>query len=98
MGEGKSKVNLDKQLLPATALAQGELGAVLASLGPSGDARDRLAAVVALLTSGGATREQAGGAFAATPDLVTIPFTSGLHNCLRGQPLNEVQQQSHRSA
>ncbi|WP_300972868.1 hypothetical protein [Sphingomonas sp. LHG3406-1] len=91
-------MNLDKQLLPAAVLAPGELGAVLASLGPSGNARDRLAAVVALLTGSGTVRERTGGAFAGGPDLVTVPFTSGLHNCLRGQPVNAVQQSTTRPA
>ena len=75
------------------ALRSDELGAVLESLGPSLDARARLEAVVALFAGGGSALARAQkGAFAATAPMMTAPFTSGLHNCLRGPAVNDCQQ------
>lgn len=73
------------------ALRSDELGAVLSSLGPCGDARARLDAVIMLLVHGRtAPAAELGGAFAANPVNVTNAFTTGLHNCLRARPLNAV--------
>lgn len=80
-----------KDLKAADALDSEALEAVLKSLGPSGDVESRLAAVVALLASGDAVGTGArGGAFADPPANLTGAFTTGLHNCLRGQPVNAV--------
>ena len=66
-----------------------ELGAVLESLGPSGDASARLEAVIALLVGDPEQVNRAiGGAFAGELPKVTGVFTSGLHNCLTGPPVN----------
>jgi hypothetical protein len=88
--EGKDLVELSKRLVPTHALRTEELGAVLASLGPNGDARSRLAAVVALLSGTRGSAED-GGAFAGPTPIVTTAFTSGFHNCLRGSAVNGSQ-------
>lgn len=85
-------MELGRQLVPATALSSDELGAVLASLGPAGDGRSRLAAVVALLTGERMKQGCRGGPFADCEPNMTTPFTSGLQNCLRGPALNEPHQ------
>lgn len=67
-------------------LRSDELGAVLASLGAPGDAQSRLSAVVALLVNSG-NGQVSGGAFANSAADMTSAFTSGLHNCLRGETI-----------
>ncbi|WP_029939958.1 hypothetical protein [Sphingomonas astaxanthinifaciens] len=89
-------MELGKHLSPAAALRSDELGAVLASLGPNGDSGSRLAAVVALLTGNGSAAGPRGGAFADARPNVTEAFTSGLHNCLRGAPVNNAQQDASK--
>ena len=80
-----------------------ELGAVLASLGPDGHERDRLAAVVALLASEGRhASKMVRGAFAGTVPIeadakVRSAFTSALHGCLREQPVNAGSPATTRS-
>jgi hypothetical protein len=89
-------VELGKHLAPAAALRTDELGAVLASLGPNGDSGSRLAAVVALLGGGVLEAQPRGGAFADARPMMTDAFTSGLHNCLRGSPVNIAQQDASK--
>lgn len=86
--------------MQAAAVLRGdELGAVLASLGPNGDGRDRLAAVVALLVTGGTGPAKAArGAFAAAGPMVSSAFTSALHSCLRDPAVNTVSPATIRSA
>ncbi len=90
--EGRQELSeIGNRMTAGRALRSDELGAVLRSLGPCGDARARLDAVVALLVHGrAASAPEVGGAFAAGPANVTDAFTSGLHNYLRAEPLNAV--------
>jgi hypothetical protein len=87
----------------AAALNVDELGAVLTSLGSNGDGRDRLAAVVALLTSGEGDRgDLVRGAFAGIAPTATAKvsgaFTSALHACLRDLPVNAGEPANTSSA
>jgi hypothetical protein len=92
-----------KHLQEAGMLRGDELGVVLASPGPNGAEHDRLAAVVALL----ATKESdpdklVRGAFAGvgpqgSEPMVRGTFTSGLHGCLRHQPVNAASPATTRS-
>jgi hypothetical protein len=93
----------DQQLTAAAMLSGDELGAVLASLGPDGDGRDRLAAVVALLAhQAGDPAKIVRGAFAgAGPTAaakVRSAFTSALHGCLIEQSVNAASPATTRSA
>ena len=91
------------RLRGAGILTGDELGTVLASLGPHGDARDRLAAVVALLADkADATGSLVRGAFAGVAPAtgaakVRSVFTSALHGCLREQPVNAPSPANTRS-
>lgn len=82
-----------KSLVPAALLPADDLEAVLEGLGPAGDGRSRLHAVIALLTGDRAARHLPGGAFAEAAS-VTVPFTTGLHNCLRGASVNDAQHEA----
>ena len=85
------------QRLEAAAMLRGdELGVVLASLGDGGDGCSRLAAVVALLTGSNRAAEATRGAFADAPIMVTEPFTSGFHNCLRERAVNAGSSVNHQ--
>lgn len=80
-----------------------ELGAVLASIGGQGGARDRLAAVIALLSSdpkdaGQTIRGAFAGADPTAPQKkVRSAFTSALHGCLREQRVNAGSPANTRS-
>jgi 23S rRNA C2498 (ribose-2'-O)-methylase RlmM len=79
-----------------------ELGAVLAGLGPDGDGRDRLTAVVALLANQASdTDTMVRGAFASAEPKETAKvrsaFTSALHSCLREQSVNAGSPATTRS-
>ena len=91
-----------KQLQAATVLRGDELGAVLESLGPDGDGRDRLAAVVALLAChDGRPDPMVRGAFAGAGPMATPKvrgaFTSALHSCLREAAVNDCSPAITRS-
>ena len=83
----------DLEVAESVSLAMLAMLVVLESLGPIGDARARLDAVVALLVGGDAA-DSGGrlGAFAAAAPIMTGSFTSGLHNCLRGTAVSQGQQ------
>jgi hypothetical protein len=91
------------QHLQAAEMLGGDgLGAVLASVGPDGHGRDRLAAVIALLANQARdTDTMVRGAFAsARPEdaaKVRSAFTSALHSCLREQTVNAGSPATTRS-
>jgi hypothetical protein len=91
-----------QQLNAKEMLSSDELGAVLASLGPDGNGRDRLTAVVALLASqAGDTDTMVRGAFAGAGPKDTAKvrsaFTTALHSCLREQSVNAGSPATTRS-
>jgi hypothetical protein len=77
----------------AEPMALRELDSASTGLGSSGDPEARLAAVVALLASGGSDNCAEGGAFAADP-IMTASLTHGFHNCLREPPVNSGEQRT----